>query len=278
MTRSELVQGLRSLGVRAGGALMVHTRMSALGWVVGGSQTVVEALLEVLGPDGTLMAYAGWEDDPWHLAEWPERWQRAYLEELPPFDPALSEADHEMGRVPERIRTWPGARASSGHVMRMVAVGARAEWLTAGQPWDDPQGIGSPLARLVEAEGRVLMLGAPLETLTILHHAEALAEAPGKRWVLYRVPVREGARVVWRDVHDIDTSSRGALPYERFVPEGVDAFEFIGRSALDAGIGRPGRVGEAESHLFEARALLEFGVRWIEERFGGGGGADPTGG
>src|SRR5437764_1593391 len=101
VTRSELVRDLRALGVRPGAILMVHTRLSALGWVVGGSQTVVEALLEALGSQGTLMAYAGWEDDPWHLAAWPAEWQEAYRAELPPFDPELSEADHEMGRLPE---------------------------------------------------------------------------------------------------------------------------------------------------------------------------------
>ena len=247
---------------------MVHTRLSALGWVVGGSESVIRALLETLGPEGTLMAYAGWEDDPWHLSAWPEDWQRAYEEELPPFDPDLSEADHEFGRLPERIRTWPGAHASSAHVMRVVAVGSRAEWITADQQWNHPQGQGSPLARLVEAKGQVLMLGAPLETLTILHHAEALLDSPRKRLVTYRIPVRVGEEVVWKEVQDHDTSSRGAFPYEEVVPEGVDAFEVIGREALAAGCGRTSRVGKATSHLFDAECLVAFGVAWMEERFG----------
>ena len=63
VTRSRLVRDLQALGVQPGDVLMVHTRLSALGWVVGGSGTVVQALLDVLGPGGTLMAYAGWEDD-----------------------------------------------------------------------------------------------------------------------------------------------------------------------------------------------------------------------
>ena len=58
VTRSALVRGLRDLGIREGGVLMVHTRMSALGWVVGGSQSIVEALLEAVGPDGTLTGLA----------------------------------------------------------------------------------------------------------------------------------------------------------------------------------------------------------------------------
>jgi aminoglycoside 3-N-acetyltransferase len=268
VVRSQLVRDLRGLGVRPSTILMVHARMSALGWVVGGTQTVVEALLEVLGPEGTLMSYVGWEDDPWHLAAWPEEWQAAYRAELPPFDPELSEADHEMGRFPERVRTWPGSRKSGGHVMRMAAVGARAGWLTADQPWDDPQGPGSPLAKLVEAEGQVLMLGAPLETLTILHHAESLVDSPVKRFVTYGIPVRRDGEVVWREVHDHDTSSRGAFPYERVVPRGVDAFEVIGREALVAGWGVQGSVAGAESHRFEAGPLVAFATAWLRERFG----------
>jgi aminoglycoside 3-N-acetyltransferase len=199
VTRSELVRDFRALGVRPGGILMVHTRTSAIGWVVGGSQAVVEALLEALGPDGTLMAYAGWQDDPSDLAAWPAEWQQAYRAELPPFDAELSEADHDMGRIPERIRTWPGAKASTAHVARMVAIGSRADWLTRDQPRDFPAGAGSPLAKITEAGGQVLMIGSPLSTITLLHHAEALVDGPEKRMVAYAVPVTEGDRVVWRE-------------------------------------------------------------------------------
>lgn len=267
VTRSELAHDLRHLGVREGGVVMAHARISLLGWVVGGAESVVRAILDALGPDGTLMAYAGWEDDPYHLAEWPDAWQRAYLAELPPFDSDSSEADHEMGRLAERIRTWPGARASAGHVMRMAAIGPRAEWLTRDQPWDYPEGPGSPLAKLVEADGQVLMLGAPLETLTILHYAESLVDSPEKRLVTYRIPIREGDEVVWKEVRDHDTSDRGAFPYERFVAPGRDPFDFIGAEAIKAGCGKRGRVGSGTSHLFEAGALVRFAVAWMEERF-----------
>src|SRR5688572_7404386 len=101
LTRSRLVHDLAALGVRPGGLLMVHTRLSALGWVVGGSGTVVQGLLDALGPDGTLMAYAGWEDDSYDLDELPEEWRTAYETELPPFDPTTSEATRDNGRLPE---------------------------------------------------------------------------------------------------------------------------------------------------------------------------------
>ena len=268
VTRSELVQSLRTLGVLPGSILMVHTRMSAIGWVVGGADVVVMTLLDVLGPEGTLMAYAGWDENPWQLDSWPEAWQQAYLEELPPFDPMVMESDREVGRIPERIRTWPGAKRSSHPEASMVAIGARAEWIVDPQPWDFPYGPGSPLARLVESGGQVLMLGAPLDTITLLHHAEHLAESPRKRFVHRQMPVLEDGRSVWRTYKDIDTSAHGAFPYEEVLGPGVDPFTAIGRGAVEAGIGLSGRVGDAESHVFEAEPLVQFALRWLEERFG----------
>jgi aminoglycoside 3-N-acetyltransferase len=113
------------------------------------------------------------------------------------------------------------------------------------------------------------MLGAPLDTLTLLHHAEALVHVPGKRMVTYGIPVRMGDQVVWRQVQDHDTSSRGAFAYEQVIPGGEDAFAVIGRLALAAWRGTGGRVSDAESYLFHARPLVEFTVEWLHANFGG---------
>jgi len=268
VTHSELVAGLRALGVRTGCVLMVHTRMSAIGWVVGASETVVRALLEALGPAGTLLAYVGWNDNTCRMDEWPLRWQDAYRSERSPFDPLCSEADPQMGRVAERIRTWPGAVASGSHYRRMVAVGRQAEWLTESQPWDHAFGPGSPLAKLVQADGQILMLGAPLDRLTIIHHAESLVDGPEKRLASHMVPVRDGAAVVWREVRDHDTTTaRGAFPYKRVVGD-HEPFQVIGQLALEAGCGITGQIGEAQCHLFAARPLVDFIVHWLNMHFG----------
>jgi aminoglycoside 3-N-acetyltransferase len=276
MTRSRLAADLQRLGIEPGGLLMVHTRMSALGWVVGGSETVVRALLDALGPAGTVMAYAGWEDDTFDLATLPPAWRVAVEAETPGFDRATSEAVREHGRVPERIRTWPGALRSRHPEANVVALGPRAVWLVADHPWDDPYGHGSPLAKLVEADGQVLMLGAPLDTLTLLHHAEATARAGPKRRVAYRMPLLEGASVVWREFRDIDTSD-GAFDYGLVaaevaattgMAEGEEVFAAIARQALAVGIGRSGIAAVAPSCLFPARGLHRFAERWLEARFG----------
>jgi aminoglycoside 3-N-acetyltransferase len=266
VTFSRMSDDLRASGVRRGTILMLHTRMSAIGWVVGGAETVVRAVLEALGPDGTLVAYTGWNDNPFELEGWPSDWKDSYLRELPAYDPMVSQPARDNGRVPERIWTWPDSVRSAHPEANVTAIGRQASWLVSDQPDDFPQGAGSPLAKLVEAEGQVLMLGAPLSTITLLHHSETLAEGREKRFVTYRMPVLVDGRTEWRTYRDIDTTARGAFPYEDFFAE--DAFEVIGREALAAGCGRTGLVGSAVSYLFEASALTRFGIEWIEEHFG----------
>lgn len=267
VTRGRLVRDLRALGLGAGDVVMFHTRMSAIGYVAGGPQTLIGALGDAVGERGTLMVTCGWNDAPPYefSTEWPQEWQDALRTEHPAYDPELSEADHNNGRLPEALRRWPGAVRSRHPDASFAALGADARALMADHPWDDPHGPDSPLARLVAKGGRVLLLGAPLDSLTLLHHAEALADAPGKRFVDYEQPVLEGGERVWRRFHDID-SADGAFDYSPVVPDGVWPFEVIARELLATGKGARGLVGAAESHLLEARDVVEFGVAWMEER------------
>jgi aminoglycoside 3-N-acetyltransferase len=261
VTGARLADDLRGLGLLPGATVMVHTRMSALGWVIGGSGTVVQALLDVLGPEGTLVAYASWAEHVYHAEDWPLEHREAYLRDPPVFDLATGVVDRDYGRVPERVRTWPGAVRSSHPEASVVAVGARAAWICSPHPDDDGYGAGSPFARLVEAGGQVLMLGAPLDTVTLLHHAEAIARVPSKRRVTFTVRLPDGDRTYT----DIDTSS-GAFPYESLGLE-EDEFAVISRAALDAGVGVSGEVGSASCVLFPAGSLVEFAVGWMEARF-----------
>lgn len=263
--RTQIVAGLRALGVREQSVLLAHAAISSLGWVVGGSQTVVEALLDAVGADGTVLAYAGWEDNPCHLSEWPADWQEAYRREMPPFDPALAEARRASGRLAERIRTWPGACRSEHPEAGFVAIGARAGWVTGGQDRDAPYGPRSPLGRLVEADGQLLLLGAPPTALTLLHYAESIVDLPDKRRVRYELPVRRGSGVVWETFTDLDTSG-AALPYERVV--NGDLAQFVTEVVTDAGLGTFGRVGAAECWLVGARDFTDFAVSWLTKHFG----------
>lgn len=260
VTRSRLVEDLRVLGLTAGQTVMLHVSVKALGWVVGGPDTVLDAIFELLTPTGTLMMLASWEDNPYELADWPTDKQQAYLSEGPAYDPARSRADwREMSILSEYLRTWPGALRSR-HPFSYVAVGHNAAWIVADQPWQYRDGHGSPLEKLCDADGRVLLLGSPLSNVTLLHHAEFLADVPDKRIDRYRMPVLIDGQRVWMDFEEFDTTT-GIVDW----PE--DYFEAIVRDGLAAGVGRRAKVGAAESHLFAARNLRDFGMQWMETNF-----------
>jgi aminoglycoside 3-N-acetyltransferase len=261
VTRSRLAADLQDLGVVEGMA-MVHASLSSLGWVVGGSQTVVEALLDRLGPDGTLCAQASWEDIPFGQADWPEEWRRAYEAELPGFDSELSAAAPYEGRLAERIRTWPGACRSANPGTGIAAIGSRAAELTADHRLDDGFGEGSPYARLVEADGQVVLLGAPLRTISLLHHAEAIASAP-KRWTTYQLPV---AGRGWITLREIDVWG-GVYPYAELLGAAREPLAVIAAAALCADVGRCGSVGTGTAYWFPAAELTRFAVAWLEEHF-----------
>jgi aminoglycoside 3-N-acetyltransferase len=261
--RARLAADLRALGTSRGAVVMVHASLSTLGWVVGGSQSVVEALLDVVGPEGTICAQASWEDVPFGMARWPDAWQRIYRAEMPPFDPALSAAAHYEGRLAERLRTWPGACRSANPAAGIVAVGRHARALTADHRLDDGFGVGTPYDRLVHLDGQVVLLGAPLRSISLLHHAEAVARAP-KRWVRYELPVARDGQTVWREIREIDVW-KGPFPYEEHGP-----LARLAQEALEAGIGASGPLGAGTGHCFPATPLVRFAVRRLEAQFSSG--------
>ncbi|TDW91088.1 aminoglycoside 3-N-acetyltransferase [Kribbella sp. VKM Ac-2566] len=266
LTRSQITRALIGLGVVEGETLMVHVRLSALGWVVGGIDTVVLSLRDALGSDGTLLAFCGWDDSPYHVSFWPPHWQKAY-EEIPAFDPKVSSARRDFGRFPERLRTWPGALRSTHPEVSFAALGRHAANLVTGTDDDNPWGAGGPLGRLVDLGGRVLLLGAPLKTLTLCHHAEAVADVAGKRYHSYRMPVRTDAGTIWRDYCTLDTFY-GALPYWERPDLPIDsAVGTLALQAVQAGAGREGNIGAATAWLFDSRATIQAVVAWIERHF-----------
>lgn len=266
VTRGRLVAALRELGVRTGGVLMVHVRMSALGWMVGGMDAIVWALRDVVGPEGTLLAFTGWEDSPYHVAFWPDQWQTAYQDQ-PPFDPDISAARREFGRFPERLRTWPGAQRSNHPEVSFTALGPAAPELLADPSDDNPWGTEGPLGRLVAANGQVLMLGAPLRTLTLCHHAEAIARVDGKRYHDYTMPVRVSDGIEWRRYRTLDTFY-GTLPYwER---EDLNTTSWVGTmadQAVAAGTTHHGSIDSCALVLVEAAPAAAAVAKWIEAHF-----------
>jgi aminoglycoside 3-N-acetyltransferase len=257
-TRSGLAADFRALGVRAGDIVMVHTACRRLGPVLGGPDAIIAALRDAVGTAGTIMAYLDW-DAPWEdLADDDDLIPDAVKAEVAGFDPALTRAARQNGALPEFVRTTPGARRSGNPGASVAALGAKAEWLTRDHPLDYGYGPGSPLARLVEANGKVLMLGAPLDTMTLMHHAEHLADLPGKHVIRTETPFATPEGTMWRIIEEFDTGD----PVVDSLPE--DFIEQIVTAYVATGKGRQGQVGDAPSLLVDAADILPFGVAWLE--------------
>ena len=262
--RDDLEADLVGLGLRRGDLVMVHSSMRAVGPVLGGGDQVIEALLSVVGPDGTVMMYVDWEHGAHGLTRddrdprLPERILRGW----PAFDPAKARADRSYGILPELLRTWPGARRSGNPGASVTAVGADAEWICRDHPLDYGYGPGSPLAKLVEAEGRVLLLGSPLEAVTLLHYSEHTARLPDKRVIRYREKLLREGGPEWVSIEEFDTAD----PVVEAAPP--DHFDRLVRAYLQGHDVSQGKVGDAACYLFEAPSLYRFGVAWLEERWG----------
>lgn len=252
-TRRSLAADLAALGLSLGDHVLVHAALRRLGPIAGGADTIVDALRDVLGPGGTILAYCDWQ------MENEERDDPALRPHLPPFDPARSRATRDNGFWPELLRTTPGARRSGNPGASMTALGDRAEWFTAGHALDYGYGPQSPLGKLVAAGGKVLMLGAPLDTMTLLHHAEHLADIPGKRIIQYEAPILVEGKTVWRPFEEFDTSNP---------PDGLrdDYMATVVEDFLAAGHGRRGMVATAPSVLIAAAEIVPFAVDWLERR------------
>lgn len=261
-TRASLRKDVEQLGVGPGDIVMVHAAMSRVGRLLNGPDALIGALLDATSPGGTILAYTDWDARYDELLDQDGRVPEEWRAHVPPFDPSASRSIRDNGVLAEFIRTWPGARRSGNPGASVAAIGARADWLTADHPLDYGYGEGSPLAKLVAAGGKVLMVGAPLDTMTLLHHAEHLARLPGKRIRRYEVPFATAGGTQWRMVEEFETS----LP----IVDGLDDdyFATIVTEFLATGRGVQGLIGEAPSTLVEAAAITAFAVDWLEGHVG----------
>lgn len=185
-TGTQLRDALLAVGLNSTDSCIMHTRLSAFGFIPGGEQTVVDVLKGVLC-DGDIMMPAQTADlsDPryWVAPPVSPDLVDVVRAALPAFDPATTSA-RGIGRMPEYFRALPGTRRSGHPLYSMSAWGRHADWLC--DPCEDgndcdydmPFGEHSPLARLYEIDGKVLFLGTDFGTCTAIHYAESTIGRP----------------------------------------------------------------------------------------------------
>jgi len=258
-TVQSLSLDLAALGVMPGMVLLLHSSLSSLGWVCGGPMALILALEQVLGPQGTLVmpTHCGDLSDPanWKNPPVPEAWWDIIRKTMPPYDPDVTPT-RGMGIIPETFRKQKGVLRSIHPQVSFAAWGAEAVRVTEGHSLDFGLGEASPLARVYDLQGWVLLLGVGYENNTSLHLAEYRASYPGRRAIEDGAPMLVDGQREWVKLQDIQVDDSD--------------FKAIGSSFEQAtGRVRHGHVAAAEAMLMPQRALVDYAVGWMERNRGG---------
>ena len=220
VNRQNISAGLRQLGVGEGALLLVHAALSSFGYVEGGASAVVAALMDVVGPGGSVFA---------------PTFNFGQLA----FD--LATTPSLTGAVSECLRTWPGAKRSRHPTHPVSGVGPAAERVLVEHPLMHPFGGESPLWRLWAEDAAVLLLGCDHRSSSMIHVAEEASGVP------YLKRTRIG-RVV-------ETGVEREIVVTR--PPCSKGFDVIDAPLRSAGKIREAMIGEARVMCMRARDVVE---------------------
>ena len=180
-TKDDLVNAFVEVGIRPGMSVMVHAAMSVLGYVVNGALDLIDALIELLGDEGTLLmpAHSGQLTDPadWRNPPIPVDYVDTVRRFMRQFDPQTTPV-RNRGIIAQTFLSYPDVHRSLHPLNSVSAKGARAVYFTEIHEFHDSEGLKSPTGRLYEKNGHVLLIGLGLASCTAIHLSEFIADVP----------------------------------------------------------------------------------------------------
>jgi aminoglycoside 3-N-acetyltransferase len=250
ISEKRLCKDLEALGIFPGMTLIVHSSLSSMGWVLGGAPTVVKALLEALGPEGTLTMPAATPQcaapATWAEPRVPAVSLDQIRDELPIFEPSVTPTT--LGAIPECFRTWPGTLRSVHPLESVCANGPASSKITDKHPMAFSEGVDGPFGRLRDLDSWILLLGVGFNRCTALHHAESLVAK--RRTMKVRFASNEAGRRTCVEVMNVADDNDTHFPV-------------IGERYVAAGRVKSGGIGDANATLFPMRDVVDFAIAYM---------------
>lgn len=252
--KEDLIKGFKKVGVKEGQSIMVHTSLSSLGFVCGGPQIVIEAIIECVGKEGTIMMPTqSWKNlDPKTGVHWeePKEWWQIIRDNWPAYDKDITPTN-TMGAVAEMFRKWPGAKRSDHPARSVAALGKYADYLTENHDLSNIFGEDSPIDKLYKLDGYVLLIGVGYDKNTSIHLADAKAEYPSKHNVTESSAIMVNGERKW-------------VSYDTLAVDGEDFIE-IGADFENKYNVNEVEIGNATVKFMKQRNIVDYAIEWIEK-------------
>lgn len=251
-TRESLKEQFVQMGLTKGMTIIVHSSMSKIGWISGGAVSVIQALMDVITKEGTIVMASHTYDysDPskWENPAIPEEWFSIVEKNMPAFDKDITPSNY-MGKISEVFRTYPGVLRSNHPQYSFIAWGRYAQEITDNHMLDYGLGEDSPLNKIYNLNGMVLLIGVDYDNNTSFHLAEYMINTVKEK--IFRSPMLVNNKRKWVKYKDID------LKVEDFNKIGYD-FEKEGKVITF-------NIGQAKSRLFNQRESIDFAKEWMKK-------------
>jgi aminoglycoside 3-N-acetyltransferase len=254
-TVSSLKNDFETLGIKPGLILIMHSSLSEIGWTVGGPVAVIQALMQILTTEGTLImpTFSGDNSDPaqWENPPVPKSWWNIIRNEMPAFHPEITPT-RGMGRIIEAFRKWPNVIRSNHPVSSFAAWGKYAREITRDHELSVDLGDNSPLARIYDLNGKILLVGVSHSNNSSLHLAEYRSVYQGKQYSTNGTSMLLNGKRKWVEWNELNHDS--------------EDFEQLGNDFESSINYNPSMVGLAEARLISQREIVDFAVEWLKKK------------
>lgn len=238
VTRERIAEDLSRLGLARGDIVFVHSSLRSLGWVEGGADAVIDAFLDVLGPEGLLVV-------PTLTFTFAHGDLARYA-----FDPR--ETPSRVGKITDTLWRRPEAFRSGHPTHSVAALGRRAEELVQGHERTSTFGKDGPYGRYVEWGAKIVFLGVDLRCNTTLHAVEDWLDLPYLQTEQALVKGPDGQP-------QVVTVTKSPMGDRDFYRSGSK----VERMLEGAGLVRQGRVGMAQTRWLPSREMVRAVVEGI---------------